>query len=125
MCNQSYKSRHRNFNAFPPEWESWNKDEQKKYWKQSDQKGYEKYKFQKHLRAYLIVNGILWYSNMRNGHFFGSFPVAFFWGLGLLFHYVSVFGWPDANSAANLGFEQDDDPIAPQNEPGWKDKDLV
>jgi hypothetical protein len=127
MCKQAYKSQYRQFNAFPPEWDNWNKDQQKKFWKDKDQNGYQKYKFYKHFRAYMIVNGIFWYLNMRSGHFFGSFPIAFFWGLGLFAHYVSVFGWPDANTLNGTDDLNDDfdQPEAPVNQPGWKDKDLV
>jgi len=51
-----------------------------------------------HLFWYLAVNIFLWvslYSNLdtdENFFQFGSFAVAFFWGIGLFFHWLSVFG---------------------------------
>lgn len=54
--------------------------------------------FYKHLAAYVIVNLFLlalkWF-NLEQGEeyfTFGTFSTAFFWGLGLLFHAVGVFG---------------------------------
>lgn len=54
--------------------------------------------FYKHLAAYLIVNLFLialkWFSLDPGEEFFefGTFSTAFFWGIGLLFHAVGVFG---------------------------------
>lgn len=54
--------------------------------------------FYKHLAAYLIVNLFLlalkWFNLDTGEEFFtfNTFSTAFFWGLGLLFHAVGVFG---------------------------------
>jgi arginine exporter protein ArgO len=54
--------------------------------------------FYKHLSAYLIVNVFLLtlkYFNQDEGEIFfefGTFSTAFFWGIGLGFHAISVFG---------------------------------
>ncbi|SCX81613.1 2TM domain-containing protein [Flavobacterium caeni] len=54
--------------------------------------------FYKHLAVYLLVNGFLIalkYFNLDPGEQFfefGTFSTAFFWGIGLGFHALSVFG---------------------------------
>ncbi|HEU0137535.1 MAG TPA: 2TM domain-containing protein [Flavobacterium sp.] len=54
--------------------------------------------FYKHLISYLLVNCFLvalkYYSLDANESLFtfGTFSTAFFWGIGLVFHGVSVFG---------------------------------
>lgn len=54
--------------------------------------------FYKHLAVYLIVNGFLialHYFDLDKGEAFltfGTFSTAFFWGIGLLFHGLSVLG---------------------------------
>ena len=54
--------------------------------------------FYKHLTAYILVNlsliGIKWFTLEPEEAFFtfGTFSTAFFWGIGLLFHAISVFG---------------------------------
>lgn len=54
--------------------------------------------FYKHLTAYLIVNVFLLtikYFNLDTGEnffTFGNFSTAFFWGIGLAFHAMGVFG---------------------------------
>jgi hypothetical protein len=54
--------------------------------------------FYKHLSVYLLINVFLIavkYFNLDVGeHFFefGTFSTAFFWGIGLGFHAISVFG---------------------------------
>lgn len=50
-----------------------------------------------HLASYVIVNiFIILLITMNGGRFwsFGTFATAFFWGIGLLFHFIGVFG-PD------------------------------
>jgi hypothetical protein len=54
--------------------------------------------FYKHLAAYVLVNLFLlalkWF-NLQPGEeyiTFSTFSTAFFWGIGLLFHAVGVFG---------------------------------
>ncbi len=54
--------------------------------------------FYKHLTAYIIVNAFLlalkWFNQEPGEEYFtfGTFGMAFFWGMGLLFHAVGVFG---------------------------------
>lgn len=54
--------------------------------------------FYKHLAAYVIVNLFLiamkWFNLDPGEEFFtfGTFSTAFFWGIGLVFHGVGVFG---------------------------------
>lgn len=54
--------------------------------------------FYKHLAAYVMVNLFLiamkWFNLDPGEEFFtfGTFSTAFFWGIGLVFHGVGVFG---------------------------------
>ena len=54
--------------------------------------------YYKHLMVYIIVNIILIameYINLDEGEVFfrfSNFQTAFFWGIGLLFHTINVFG---------------------------------
>lgn len=54
--------------------------------------------FYKHLAVYIIINAFLLalkYFNMEEDetfYVFGTFSTSFFWGIGLAFHAVSVFG---------------------------------
>lgn len=54
--------------------------------------------FYKHLGVYLIVNGFMLamrYFRLHTGEeffTFGNFSMAFFWGIGLVFHAFGVFG---------------------------------
>ncbi len=53
--------------------------------------------FYGHLASYLVVNLILVIIIVANGGkllSFGTFATALFWGIGLLFHFLAVFG-PD------------------------------
>ncbi|MDG1715287.1 2TM domain-containing protein [Lacinutrix sp.] len=49
-----------------------------------------------HLASYLVVNIVLLYIiyvNTESGFWsFGSFSTAIFWGIGLFFHFLGVFG---------------------------------
>lgn len=50
-----------------------------------------------HLASYVIVNTFIIVIIVSNGNrlfSFGTFATALFWGIGLLFHFLSVFG-PD------------------------------
>ncbi|WP_432671421.1 2TM domain-containing protein [Flavobacterium sp. SM2513] len=54
--------------------------------------------FYKHLMAYIVVNVILiimQYISLDEGEVFfqySTFSTAFFWGIGLFFHSINVFG---------------------------------
>lgn len=53
-----------------------------------------KSKFYKHLFFYLVVNGFLFFHTLFDGEPFATMPLIFFWGVGLVFHYLKVFGVP-------------------------------
>lgn len=54
----------------------------------------EKAKFYKHLYFFLIFNGIFFLMALFRGRPFMPLTVALFWGIGLAFHYLKVFGIP-------------------------------
>lgn len=49
-----------------------------------------------HLAVYIIVNafliGVITYYSSQSFFSFGTWATAIFWGIGLLFHFLSVFG---------------------------------
>lgn len=53
--------------------------------------------FYKHLTVYVLVNILLWILNIADRHkiddFFewNNFTTAFFWGIGLFFHWLGTF----------------------------------
>lgn len=51
-------------------------------------------KFYKHLYIYVIVNGVFILLSLFRGRPFMTSPMALFWGIGLCFHYLKVFGLP-------------------------------
>ncbi|MCB0640595.1 MAG: 2TM domain-containing protein [Phaeodactylibacter sp.] len=57
----------------------------------------KKKKFYHHLKSYVIVNGIFMVFMFLEGELWDWMPVALFWGMGLLFHYVNTFGLPGSN----------------------------
>jgi hypothetical protein len=61
----------------------------------------KKAKFYKHLFIFLIINGFVLTSSLLQGHFFRPFPMTFFWGIGLIFHYLKVFGIPGSGVLSN------------------------
>ena len=64
-----------------------------RYYEKAKKKVEEKKKFHNHLRSYIIVNLIM----LVTGVFFrsrgGWIIAAFFWGIGLFFHYVKAYGF--------------------------------
>ncbi len=54
----------------------------------------QKAKFFKHLYTYVIVVGIMFFLTLFRGRPFAFIPVALFWGIAVLFHYLKVFGIP-------------------------------
>lgn len=52
----------------------------------------EKKGFYRHFTAFVLVNLFLLVSNLFSGDIFDSIQMTFFWGIGLAFHYVKVFG---------------------------------
>jgi hypothetical protein len=57
----------------------------------ADRRAFEKFKFYKHMRIYLIFNLIFFFFSARNGRGMTSLSIAFFWGIGLAMHYLTVF----------------------------------
>ncbi len=54
----------------------------------------QKAKFFKHLYTYVIVVGLMFFLTLFRGRPFAFVPVALFWGIAILFHYLKVFGIP-------------------------------
>ncbi|MAT53609.1 MAG: hypothetical protein CMN32_03955 [Saprospirales bacterium] len=54
----------------------------------------QKAKFFKHLYTYVIVVGIMFFLTLFRGRPFAFVPVALFWGIAIMFHYLKVFGIP-------------------------------
>lgn len=50
--------------------------------------------FYRHLKVYLMVNCFILFMGVIEGDPFQALPMPFLWGMGLLFHYVNVFGLP-------------------------------
>lgn len=55
---------------------------------------HEKAKFYKHLYTFLIFNGIFFLMSLFRGRPYAPLMVTFFWGIGVVFHYLKVFGIP-------------------------------
>lgn len=54
----------------------------------------QKKRFYHHLKSFVIVNVVFSLVTFFTGEPFAWFPVILFWGMGLAFHYVKVFGIP-------------------------------
>ena len=90
--------------------------------------------FYKHLRIYLTVIAVAFISRVFfHGHF-GIPSFAFWWGIGVLIHYVSVFGWDkienctsDRNYFEDAPRERNAEPLADERKQSksWRDRDLV
>jgi len=57
----------------------------------------KKKRFFNHLKSFIIVNAIMSIIVAIDGDPFGFLPATLFWGMGLAFHYVRVFGIPGTN----------------------------
>ncbi|MCB9284241.1 MAG: 2TM domain-containing protein [Lewinellaceae bacterium] len=57
----------------------------------------KKKRFFNHLKAFVIVNVVMSIIMMLDGDPFDFLPATLFWGMGLAFHYVRVFGIPGTN----------------------------
>ncbi len=66
----------------------------------------EKIKFYRHLRSYIIVNAFMMFITLFSGGGFSWFPVILFWGMGLAFHYLKVFGWPGSDGIFSEDWER-------------------
>ncbi len=123
MCGQSrYKERYREsadfFEGGPRNKKEWKEFQRYKRMQQSPQA-----KFYRHLTWYLTIMGFFLFKN--HGNIFSFYPIAFFWGAGVVMHYFSVFGWPNdqKNEPEEVLDEEVQEPIV--KKPNWSDKDLV
>ena len=87
-----------------------------------------------HLTVYLFINGINLIEFLEgdsSGR--GYYSMVFFWGIGLFFHYVKVFGSPntdirylEGDKTRSLRHESPDDNLELRPlQKSWSDKDLV
>ena len=60
-----------------------------------------KAKFYKHLFFFLVINGFFFFTGLFQGHPLEPLSVTFFWGIGLGFHYLKVFGLPGNGVLSN------------------------
>lgn len=103
----------------------------KEMYREAKRRVSEKSKFFKHFYTYSIVVGVFTVLSLFRGRPFAFAPVAFFWGIGLLFHYIKVFGipgsgvlsreWEDKEIANEMRkmrgvMEDEDNPTAKENE---------
>ena len=70
-------------------------DEQ--YYDQARKRVLKKKRFFNHLKSFVIVNAIMSVVVALDGEPFQFLPATLFWGMGLAFHYVKVFGIPGTN----------------------------
>lgn len=66
----------------------------------------KKKEFYSHLQWFIIVNVGLMFLLMFRGRPTAFMPVTLFWGIGLLFHYVGVFGLPGFRSVNSPEWER-------------------
>ncbi len=78
-----------------------------RYYDKARRRVEEKKKFNKHLQSYLTTNLIMFAMGFVLRFWRGWIIAAFFWGIGLLFHYIKAYGFP--------GMEEDDD---------WEEKEI-
>lgn len=123
MFGQSrYKEKYREgadfFEGGPRNKKEWKEFQRYKRMQQSPQA-----KFYKHFTWYLAIMGFLLFEN--RGNIFSFYPIAFFWGAGVVMHYFSVFEWPnDQKDEPEEELDEEvQEPIV--KKPNWSDKDLV
>lgn len=67
----------------------------------------KKAKFYKHLFIFVVFNVFFFSTSLFHGHPFKPLGVTFFWGIGLLFHYLKVFGLPGSGVLSNAWEERE------------------
>ncbi|MBX2876876.1 MAG: 2TM domain-containing protein [Saprospiraceae bacterium] len=67
--------------------------ESKKY-EEAKKRVKKKKEFREHLKSFLVVNAIMLGMGWMFGFYYAWQTVIFFWGIGLVFHYVDVYGIP-------------------------------
>ncbi|MBR9921277.1 MAG: 2TM domain-containing protein [Bacteroidetes bacterium] len=107
----------------------------------------EKKGFYKHLTVFVLINLFFNLSSLLSGNGFSSWSMTFFWGIGIVFHYINVFGplnsrfdedWEEREIERELnkmGYSSKDGDISRKdidhrlkkrsNEGGYKKSDLV
>ena len=86
-----------------------------------------------HLAIYIFINGDNFLEFLQGDAGRGWYSMAFFWGIGLFFHYTKVFGAPTTEIRALTGSEKQPINQEPSDEnlelrplqKSWSDKDLV
>ncbi len=113
-------------------------DHHSRYYKEASKRVKEKKDFYQHLASYVII--VTFFSFIGGFHWF-KFP-AFFWGIGLISHFLSVFNWSKEDIetiAEDFGFTQarnDDDEMElyeddslyydePRTSKRWDDSEFV
>lgn len=64
------------------------------FYQEAQRRVHQKAKFFKHLYTYVLVVGVMFFLSMFRGRPFAFMPVALFWGIAIMFHYLKVFGIP-------------------------------
>jgi len=63
--------------------------------------------FYVHLTVYILVNGFFLFINLKNdSHFWAIWPISG-WGIGLLFHGISVFGFFNRSAWKNKQIQKE------------------
>lgn len=70
---------------------------EEQFYQQARSKVQKKKRFFNHLKTFIIVNVVMSLVVAMDGDMFGFLPATLFWGMGLAFHYVKVFGIPGTN----------------------------
>lgn len=86
-----------------------------------------------HLAVYIFINSVNLLEFLKGDAGSGWYSMAFFWGIGLFFHYTKVFGVPISEFRALTGSEKQPIGQEPLDEnlelrplqKSWSDKDLV
>jgi len=74
--------------------------ESKKYQK-AKKRVKKKKEFREHLQSFITINLIMLGMGWMFGFFYAWQTVIFFWGIGLVFHYVDVYGIPGLGTDAD------------------------
>ncbi len=97
----------------------------------------KRFKFYKHLKVYLIFVGFMLFISVFMDSDVNFYPVAFWWGLGVVFHYLKTYGWQHLTMDATrfeTGSEQQEELHLEKEEEvvelkkpqrAWRDRDLV
>jgi len=97
---------------------------------------YKKHKFYKHLKVYLIFIGMMLFITLFTDGDPNFYPFAFWWGLGVVVHYLKTFGWSNLTQTTRqepqereyeLPSEPEEEEFVELRQPqkAWRDRDLV